>query len=279
MDPDSGLRSTNTIDELARYEFAACHTSEAVKRVVQAAQPGLREYEVAAALKQNGMPQTCHPMFSTGERARFGLLSPSSKRLERGEAVTTAYGVRGALNCRAGWLAADAGDLPEAVRDYVEVLVAPYFEAVAAWLQTIRIGLPGGDLDTLIKARLGDPFFGISLNPGHLIHLEEWMHSPISPGSTTLFRSGMAVQVDIIPATGGPYFTTNMEDGIALLDARGQAEFGEKYPGAMARIRHRRAFMADVLGIQLHADCLPFSNIAGWLPPFWLGSDRAMTLR
>ena len=31
-------------------------------------------------------------------------------------------------------------------------------------------------------------------------------------------RSGMAFQVDIIPATGGPYFTTNIEDGIALAD-------------------------------------------------------------
>ena len=277
MDPGSGLRSSNSIDELARYEFAACHTSEAVKRVIKSAQPGLREYEVAAALTQNGMPQTCHPMFSSGERAWFGLLSPSSKQLQRGEAVTTAYGVRGALNCRAGWLAEDAGDLPEPARDYIDALVAPYFDAVADWLETIRIGLPGGDLDALIKARLGDPFFRISLNPGHLIHLEEWMHTPISPGSTTPFRTGMAVQMDIIPATGGPYFTTNAEDGIALLDSSGRAAFAEKYPDAMERIRRRKSFMADVLGIHLNDDCLPFSNIPGWLPPFWLANDMAMT--
>ncbi|MCB1458510.1 MAG: hypothetical protein KDJ48_04470, partial [Nitratireductor sp.] len=78
---------------------------------------------------------SCHAMFSSGERAWFGLPSPTSKVIERGEAVTTAYGVQGALNCRNGWLAESADDLPENVRDYVEKLAAPYFEAVAAWLE------------------------------------------------------------------------------------------------------------------------------------------------
>ena len=196
-----------------------------------------------------------------------------------GDAVTTAYGVQGALNCRAGWLAADAGDLPKQVQGYVEVLVRPYFEAAGEWLETIQIGVEGGTLDAMIKRRLGDPFFGVHLNPGHLIHLEEWMHTPISPGSKSVLRSGMALQLDIIPATGGPYFTTNIEDGIMLLDARGRAEFAEKYPAAQNRIDQRRSYMDDKLGIQLKPDCLPLSNIAGWLPPFWLSPDNAMTFR
>ena len=36
--------------------------------------------------------------------------------------------------------------------------------------------------------------------------------------------------------------------------------------------------MAEALGIELHPDVLPFSNIPAWLPPFVLGTDRAMTL-
>ena len=36
--------------------------------------------------------------------------------------------------------------------------------------------------------------------------------------------------------------------------------------------------MTDALGIELHPDVLPFSNIPAWLPPFLLGPDRAMTL-
>jgi hypothetical protein len=40
----------------------------------------------------------------------------------------------------------------------------------------------------------------------------------------------------------------------------------------------RRRFMADALGIELHADVLPFSNLAGHLTPFLLRPDRAMTV-
>ncbi len=279
MDAENGLRATTSIDELARFEFAACHTSDAVKRVIHGTRPGMREFAAAQALQPISLPLSCHPMFSTGDRAWLGLLSPTSKIIERGDAVTTAYGVQGALNCRAGWMVESAGDLPHGIQDYIKILVAPYFEAIAEWLETIDVGIEGGRLDQIIRNRLGDPFFGIKLNPGHLIHLDEWMNTPITPGSTTKLRSGMAFQVDVIPTTGGAYFTTNIEDGIALLDETGRAEFSEKYPTAMARINQRRAFMGDTLGIHLKASCLPFSNIAGWLPPFWLSPGQAMTLR
>ena len=86
----------------------------------------------------------------------------------------------------------------------------------------------------------------------------------------------MALQVDIIPATGTDYFTTNIEDGIALADQSLRSELAARYPAAWARIEARRAFMADVLGIELHPDVLPFSNMAAMLPPFLLRPDRAM---
>ena len=88
----------------------------------------------------------------------------------------------------------------------------------------------------------------------------------------------MAFQVDIIPATGTPWFTTNIEDGVALADAALRAAFAAGYPEAWARVEARRAFMRDALGIDLHPDVLPFSNIPAWLPPFLLGTERAMTL-
>ncbi len=278
MNPETGFRAINSIDELARFEFAACHTSNAVKRVVHGTRPGMREYEAIQALQPIGKPLSCHTMFSCGKRAWHGLLSPSSRLINRGDAATVAYGVQGALNCRAGWIAHSEEDLPHEAKDYVKLLVGPYFEAVAEWLETIEIGLPGGSLDEIIRKRIGGPFFGVELNPGHLIHLDEWMNSPISPGSTIKLRSGMALQVDVIPATGGPYFTTNMEDGIALLDQTGRAALAEKYPQTAERIMHRRAFMEEQLGIRLKPDCLPFSNIPGWLPPFWLSPEMAMTL-
>lgn len=36
--------------------------------------------------------------------------------------------------------------------------------------------------------------------------------------------------------------------------------------------------MRDALGIDLHPDVLPFSNIPAYLPPFLLRPDRAMTM-
>ena len=36
--------------------------------------------------------------------------------------------------------------------------------------------------------------------------------------------------------------------------------------------------MIETLGIDLHPDVLPFSNLAGHLPPFLLGRDRAMSM-
>jgi hypothetical protein len=88
----------------------------------------------------------------------------------------------------------------------------------------------------------------------------------------------MAFQVDIIPATGTDYFTTNIEDGIALADEALRGEFSARYPDAWARIEGRRRFMAEALGIVLHPDVLPFSNIPAYLPPFILRPDHAMTL-
>ncbi|MGZ5214173.1 MAG: aminopeptidase P family N-terminal domain-containing protein, partial [Actinomycetota bacterium] len=99
---------------------------------------------------------------------------------------------------------------------------------------------------------------------------------PVAPGSAITLRSGMAFQVDIIPATGTEYFTTNIEDGVALADEGLRAAFAANHPQAWERIQARRRFMEDTLGIALHPDVLPFSNIPAWLPPFLLRPDRAM---
>ncbi|HEY8198181.1 MAG TPA: hypothetical protein VIF44_00290, partial [Candidatus Limnocylindrales bacterium] len=240
--------------------------------------PGLRESEAVALLGWNGMPLSCHVMLTAGPRATYGLLSPSDRPIERGDRFTVAFGVWGALDCRAGWVTEDASELPPQVGDYVERLVAPYFEAIAEWYEALHVGQTGGTLQDIIDRRLGDPFFGISLNPGHLLHLDEWVHSPVWPGSTVPLRSGMAMQVDVIPATGTDHFTTNIEGGIGLADEALREAFASSYPEAWSRIEARRAFMRDVLGIRLHADVMPFSNIAAWLPPFLLGSERVMAL-
>jgi hypothetical protein len=160
----------------------------------------------------------------------------------------------------------------------VDRLVRPYFEAVAEWYGALRIGQTGGALAEIIERRLGDPFFGIFLNAGHQIGLDEWVNSPISRGSAIELRSGMTFQADIIPATGTDYFTTNIEDGVALADRSLRDAFAAGYPAAWARIGARRRFMSEALGIDLHPDVLPFSNIPAYLAPFLLRPDQAMTV-
>ncbi len=279
MDASDGLRAVNEIDQLAIFEAAACHVSEAVKRAIGGLRPGMSETELAARMRLDGTPLSAHLMLSAGPRAALGLGSPGDREIVLGDPFTVAYGVRGALTCRAGFVAKTEVDLPAEIRDYVAKLAAPYFACAADWYETVGIGVTGGELDALAKRHLADPFFGVGLNPGHLIHLDEWMNTPIYPGSTEALQSGQAIQLDIIPATGTRWFTSNIEDGIALLDARGRDEFAERYPDAWQRITARRAFMADTLGIVLKPEVMPFSNLAGWLPPFLLAPERVLTLK
>jgi hypothetical protein len=277
-DPGDGLRVINEVEQLAAFEYAACRTSQGVRQLLFGLRPGMRESEAVGLLEWNGMPLSCHLMLSSGKRASLGLLSPGDRRIARGDRFTVAFGVWGALNCRAGFVVEDAAELPNGIRDYVDRLVAPYFEAVAAWYGALRIGRTGGALYEIVHRHLGDPFFGVTLNPGHQIHLDEWVNSPVRPASPIELRSGMAFQVDIIPATGTEYFTTNIEDGVALADEALRAAFAGAYPAAWGRIQARREFMTAALGIDLHPDVLPFSNIPGWLAPFLLCPTRAMTM-
>jgi hypothetical protein len=278
MNAANGLRVLNEPEQLACFEFAAAHTSTAIRNVLFGLRPGITEREAVRLMGVNGSPLSCHLMLSSGPRATMGLPSPSGRRIEEGDRFTTAYGVWGALNCRAGFVVRDENGLPEKARGYVEKLVAPYFEAIVDWYETIGIGVRGGELYDVIHRRLGDPFFGVKLNPGHQIHLDEWVNSPVSKGSSIELRSGMAFQVDVIPATGTELFTTNIEDGIALADSNLRQELAEKHPEAFRRIQKRRSFMNDVLGIRLKPEVLPFSNIPAYLPPFLLSPRRVMTV-
>ncbi|MDP9482072.1 MAG: hypothetical protein M3P84_02490 [Chloroflexota bacterium] len=277
IDAADGLRVINDVDQLAAFEYAACQTSSGVRRLLSGLRPGMSEHEAVRLLEWNGTPLSCHLMLASGPRASLGLLSPSDRRIERGDRFTVAFGIWGALNCRAGFVIEDAAELPPGIRDYVDRLVGPYFDAVAEWYGALRVGQTGGALAEIVDRHLGDPFFGIFLNAGHQLHLDEWVNSPVARGSATELRSGMALQVDIIPATGSDYFTTNIEDGVALADRSLRDAFAAAYPAGWERIQARRRFMTEALGIALHPDVLPFSNLPAYLPPLLLRPDQAMT--
>ncbi|HSJ34902.1 MAG TPA: aminopeptidase P family N-terminal domain-containing protein [Acidimicrobiia bacterium] len=278
IDPAEGLRVINEVDQLAAFEHAACQTSDGVRNLIFGLEPGMTEREAVRLLEWDGSPLSCHLMLTAGPQASLGLLSPGDRPIAHGDPFTVAFGIWGALNCRAGFVVGGGAELPHQISDYVERLVGPYFETVVEWYEALHLGQRGSVLQEIVDRRLGDPFFGIFLNPGHQLHLDEWVNTPIGPGSEVELASGMALQVDIIPATGTPYFTTNIEDGIALADDDLRAEFARRHPEAWNRIEARRRFMIDVLGIDLDPCVLPFSNLPAFLPPFLLDPGRAMAV-
>ena len=279
MNPSDGLRTINEAAQLALFEFAACHTSNGLKQVLFNMKPGMTEYEATTLMQINGFPHGAHTMLSNGHRATYGLPSPSFNTLKVGERFTMCLCLWGALNARAGWLVYDANDLPEGVKDYVDKLAIPYFRAITKWYEHIGIGVKGHELYDIIHAEIGDPFFGVGLNPGHLIHIDEWLHSPIYKNSEETIKTGMAFQVDVIPATGSDYHTINIEDGIAIADEALRAEIAAQYPETWQRIQARRQFMKEVIGINLKPEVLPFSNIPAYLPPYMLSADMVLTVQ
>jgi Creatinase/Prolidase N-terminal domain len=275
-EPGRGLRLVSDADQLACFEFAAAHGSESMRRMLHGVRPGMTEFEAFALYRPIGLPYSYHPVMLSGERAALGLASASGRVLRRGDPMSASLGYWGSNIARGGFLAESADDLPGTARDYVERLVTPYFACAAEWYETVGIGVTGGQLYDLVKRRLGDPFFGVHLNPGHFIHLDEWPSSPVYPGSDVVLTSGMALQLDIIPATGTAYHTTNIEDGIALADEAARDDLAARYPGLWQRVTTRRNFMAEVLGIRLRPEVLPLSDLAGYLPPYWLSPHLAM---
>jgi len=269
--PTVGLRSRNSPAQIAAFEWAAARASEAVRSIVHAARPGATEQDAVSAMGYAGEPLSVHVMFSSGPEVAVGLRSPTTRTLAAGDAATTAVGFWGGLTCRAALLS-DGSDA--AGTTYRDGLALPYWHAVATWYETVSIGVTGGDVHAAVLDSLRDAGFGPALNPGHLVHLDEWVHSPIRPGARDRLVSGMALQCDIIPTSNRAGWVANCEDTVALADAELRGELERRHPAVWSRILARRAFMADELGLRVGDDVLPLSNTPAWFPPFWLAPDQ-----
>ena len=101
--------SSTTSTSSPRSSTPSSRTSDGVRRLLAGLRPGMTEAEAVRLLGWDGTPLSCHLMLTAGPRARFGLLSPADRPIGRGDPFTTAFGIWGALNCRAGWVAEDAG--------------------------------------------------------------------------------------------------------------------------------------------------------------------------
>ncbi|MEJ5070504.1 aminopeptidase P family protein [Enterobacter sp. MYb186] len=273
---DNGARVTNNENEIAHYEYGANLASGCMLNAMNAVEPGIRETELGALLAAEGQYQTVVTIAAAGQRFEKANFYPTYKKLERGQPLSMTTGFKGGLSSRTGFVIADESELPEAQKDYLDRVAKPYFTAVASWLETIRIGMPGGEMYAHIEKVLNKTQYGWHLNPGHLSADEEWMSSPIYPHSTETLKSGMILQIDIIPSVPG-YTGVSAEESIALADPALQRKIQTLYPDVWARIVNRRTYIRDVLKINLADEAIPLSNTVAYLRPFLLAKEKAFT--
>ena len=270
MHPETGLRAVVDVHEIAALEWGAARASAAVWRIVQGAREGDDEFMAASRMAYAAEPLQCHVMFASASPGNpvIGLRGPNGRKIAKGDGVTTAIGYWGGLSSRAGLFT----DHDDAFLD----LAKAYFRGLVEWYDISDIGVAGSDIFAAVTEALNEHGLDQALNPGHLVGHDEWVHTPVRPGSTERLRSGMPFQVDIIPTPMKDNWALNHEDSVTFADAGMRAELARLYPEVHARVEARRAFIRDEIGIDLKPSILPMSHAPLALPPFWLASDRIM---
>jgi hypothetical protein len=269
----TGLRHQNSLDQLARFEWAGTQTSESMRRLLAQLQPGEKEYDLAHNYNSGGLPYSCHPMVSSGQKASMGLSSPSGNKVASGDPFTSAFGIWGALTARAGMVATDAGHLSSPTGEFFEQFWQGYFKTVVTWYESIGIGVSAGDITDAVEKARPKEVFDFAVNTGHTLHIDEWVNSPFTRGSTIKLYSGMALQMDIIPVPKREFVCANMEDGIALADENLRNQWAAKFPESWKRITARREFMINQIGIKIKAEVLPLSNIPAYYTPYLMSKE------
>ncbi len=278
MHPGHGLRARVDAAEIARLEFANHMAAAALRRMVFAFREGMTDFAAYQAAQVGGLPLGCHSTFATGARADQGLSGPTGQVLTLGQPIGFNICHWGANICRTGWLARTADDLPKAARGYLDAFAFPYMRAMSDWCGLMRPGVKGGQVWARMQGMLPFETFGISLNPGHLIGLDEWMSSPIAEGSAEPLASGMAMQCDVIPSHA-VYASTRMEDGYVIADAALRADLAARFPAVAARCADRAAFMRGVIGLDVPDTLLPLADTCGIIAPFLFDAAQVITLR
>jgi Xaa-Pro aminopeptidase len=217
IDGDNGARTTNNANEIAHYEYGANLASNCILNAMNAVEPGMSEAALGAYLTAEGQYNTVVTIAASGQRFEKANLYPTHKPLQRGQPLSMTTGFKGGLSSRTGFVIASESELPDTQKDYLERVAKPYFAGVVTWLENIRIGMKGGEMYSLMESILPKEKYGWHLNPRHLSADEEWMSSPIYKHSTQTLKSGMILQIDIIPSVPG-YTGTSAEESVALAD-------------------------------------------------------------
>lgn len=275
VDPLDGLRTTATAEEIIFFEWTGTLASDGMRRVIAAIEPGALDHDLLKQAQYNGIPLGCHMTLKCGSN-RVSLASARGERIVRGGRFSCGICYWGANCCRAGWAVAEPDELPDSIRDYTETFAGPYFDAMAAWFNHLHLGATGAHLHDAIHSRLDQDRFHVFLNAGHLIGFDEWISSPVSPGSGIPLREGMVMQSDVIPSHP-EYYSSRMEDGYALAGPALREEIRGLSPSCLARCDARRRWMRSALNLPVSDDVLPLTNLPGVVSPYLLNPSLLLS--
>lgn len=269
---DNGVRTVNNANEFAHYEFGAALAGNCMLRALHEIKVGMSELELGHLLDAYGQPHSVVTIAAVGERFIKANMYPTLHKVELGEYISLTTGFKGGLQSHSGFAIENEAQLPKDQKEFITRSAKPYYKAICAWLENIHIGMTGNDLYEVINSILPKEIYGWTLNPGHLCADEEWVSSPIYEKSREVLKSGMLLQIDILPSVKG-LKSINCECGILLADNQLRKDIQNQYPALWKRIIKRQNYIRNELGIQIREEILPTSVLTAYCAPFLLNKD------
>ena len=270
-DVNYGVKHQLSAKDIVHFEMAGTKASRSVYNVLKNLKEGMLEIEASAYFNFDGEPIATHPNISFGDfNTGLGVASPLyHQKLKTGDMVAVGVGFRGSLVHKAGMFIKDEREIVKEKSHYIEKIVKPYFSSIVAWYEAIKIGNTYGAVYDLVDDIIGIKEFGITLNPGHLIHTDEWTNSPFQKGNKDVIKSGVAIQCDYTVSFSDPFMSSHVEDGIVVADKELREEIKRISPGCYQRIEKRREFMKDALNIDIADEVLPMSDLSAVCFPYF----------
>lgn len=274
---ENGVRTTNNANEIAHYEYGAALASDAMLDAMNLLDEGISELALGDRLSRYGQRSSVTTIAASGERFVKGNIFPTQRQVKLGDPISLTVGYMGGTSSRAGYAVHIQEELPEGAEHYMEELAIPYFRAYAAWMEEIRIGMPGGRMYEIIEKILPKAEYHWKLCPGHLTAEEEWLSSPIYAGSVEELKSGMIFQIDIIPCKSGMK-GVSAESTVVLADKRLQKDIRENYPDLWERMMRRKNYIREELRIHIADELFPLCSTAAYLRPYLLNKTYALAV-
>lgn len=278
---EGGMRlRVHTAKEIARAESAACRSANVVLNMMDALRPGINAYEVSRRSLCGFAPVTMYPLVNFGaDDVSYGIASPCEDHtLKLGDPCGLCYGIRGSLTSRVAVAAYDEASMG-IYQPYLYSFYGKFFEAMCNWYGKLQVGVDGNTLHWAAHDIIGDPSYHVTLNAGHYTaDGEEWTNALSFDGSAYTLPDGAYLQVDIIASNPDPVRTAICEDTVIVAGSELRKALQEEYPQVYDRIMKRRQVMQELLGITLHEDVLPLSNLNGAMFPFLLNPTAVFAL-